>query len=113
MHLRLAKVYSDREITSVQLDGRDIEGDAVTELHDLAPGTHELAITAGGNTRKVDFDSLESPVLATFIQSDRNVRGLRIDTGEDGVSVYLNGEKYRRETKQMSRTIGMTPEFSQ
>ena len=105
----LAKVYSDREITSVQLDGRDIEGDAVTELHDLAPGTHELAITAGGNTRKVDFDSLESPVLATFIQSDRNVGGLRIDTGEDGVSVYLNGEKYRRETRRGRLLIYLYP----
>jgi tetratricopeptide (TPR) repeat protein len=103
-----AKLYSDREITSVQLDGNE-QADGATEWSDLTEATHELQVTAGGKTRKVDFDSLPSPMLATFIQSDRNVGGLRIDTGEDGVAIFLNGEKYRRVTRRGRALIYLFP----
>ena len=55
------------------------------------------------------FDSQPSPVLTAFVQSDRNVGGLRINTGEDDVAIYLNGEKYRRVTRRGRLLIYLYP----
>ncbi|MDA1312841.1 MAG: PEGA domain-containing protein [Acidobacteria bacterium] len=103
-----AKLHSDREITSVQLDGSET-GDTATEWNDLGEGAHEIEVKTGGTTRKVEFDSLPSPLLAAFIQSDRNVGGLRIDAAEDGVAIFLNGDKYRRVTRRGRLLIYLYP----
>ena len=44
-----------------------------------------------------------------FLKSDRNVGGLRIETGEDDVSIYLNGQEYRRKTQRGRLVIYLLP----
>ena len=104
-----AKLYSDQEISAVQLDGNEVIGEPVLKWNDLTEGSHELQVTTGGKSSKLIFDSQPAPVLAAFVQSDRNVGGLRINTGEDDVAVYLNGEKYRRLTRRGRLLIYLYP----
>ena len=75
----------------------------------LAEGEHELELNAGGKTRRVIFDSAEGPSLAIFLRTDRNVGGLRIHTGEDGATIYLDGKKYRRLTRRGRALIYLYP----
>jgi len=107
-----AKLYGDQRISAVQLDGNepdDAAAEPVLELSDLADGSHELQVTSGGKSGKVIFDSQPSPVLTAFVQSDRNGGGLRINTGDDDVAIYLNGEKYRRTTRRGRLLIYLYP----
>lgn len=113
----MAKLYGDQEISAVQLDDNeadDAAAEPVLEWNDLAGGAHQLQVTSsgkygGGKSGKVIFDSQPSPVLTAFVQSDRNVGGLRINTGEDNVAIYLNGEQYRRTTRRGRLLIYLYP----
>ena len=106
-----AKLYSDAVISKATLDEEDLAGLPATSLgfDSLAEGAHELELSAGGKPRRVIFDSAEGPSLAAFLQTDRNVGGLRIHTGEDDAAIYLDGKKYRRRTRRGRALIYLYP----
>ena len=106
-----ARLYSDAVISEAALDEEQLAGLPATSIgfETLAEGEHELELNAGGKTRRVIFDSAEGPSLAIFLQTDRNVGGLRIQTGEDGATIYLDGKKYRRQTRRGRALIYLYP----
>ena len=106
-----AAVHSDESFSLVQLDGEPVEetgGDGV-DLTDLQTGAHEVTLKAGRKELRISFDSGEQPLLTAFLKSDPNVGALRITTGEDGAAVFLNGRKYRRETRRGRIFIYLQP----
>ena len=106
-----ARLYSDAVISEAKLGEEELSGLPATSLgfDALAKGEHELELNAGGKTRRVIFDSAEGPSLAIFLRTDRNVGGLRIHTGEDGATIYLDGKKYRRLTRRGRALIYLYP----
>ena len=108
---RQARVNTSENFTEALLDGEPLEeiGAKGAELNNLWNGEHELTLGAGRRERTVVFDRGERPFLAAFLKSDRPVGSLRISTGEDGANVFLNGEKYRRETRRGRLLIYLYP----
>jgi len=79
---------------SASLDGQApiaISQDGL-ELSQIAPGSHELAVTAGNDQYKVDIDAGPLPTLSAFLESGQNIGTLLVITGEDKVKVLLNGQ---------------------
>ena len=108
---RQARVHAGEKIIEASLNGEPLGEIGVegAELDNLENGEHELTLGAGRRERTVVFDRGERPYLAAFLKSDRPVGSLRISTGEDGAGVFLNGEKYRRETRRGRLLIYLYP----
>ncbi len=107
----VARVHGTEAGQSVSLDGQP-QGKLGSEplvLQNLAEGSHELTIGAGREQRRIVFDSGPAPLLAAFVNSDRNVGSLRVITGEDDVQIFLNGAPYRRKTARGRRLIYLYP----
>ena len=106
-----AKIYCNSEIGQAILDGQALEAPpgANPESNTLAEGAHELEVRTAGRPHRVVFDSGDGPSLAAFLQTDRNVGALRIDTEEDDVTIFLNGKKYRRKTRRGRALIYLYP----
>ena len=106
-----AVVHSDESFSVAQLDGEPVEeaGGAGAELLDLHEGAHEVTLKAGRKEWTISFDSGERPLLTAFLKSDPNLGALRVITGEDGAAVFLNGRKYRRETRRGRMLIYLYP----
>jgi hypothetical protein len=97
-----ARVYSGARVTGATLDGEPVDPAVLETLqwNDLSEGLHEIELESANKTHKVSFDSGPAPTLDAFVQADRNVGALRINTGVDGAAVFLNGKKYRRRTRR-------------
>ena len=108
---REARLHSSETIEDARLNGERLEevGAEGAELNNLWKGEHELTLGTGRRERTVLFDRGERPYLAAFFKSDRPVGALRISTGENGASVFLNGKKYRRETRKGRVLIYLYP----
>ncbi|MEX2303389.1 MAG: PEGA domain-containing protein [Bryobacterales bacterium] len=107
----VAHVYATETGQTVALDGQP-QGKLGAEplvLQNLSEGTHELTMGAGREQRRVVFESGQAPLLAAFVNSDRNVGSLRVITGEDDVEIFLNGTPYRRKTARGRRLIYLYP----
>ena len=90
-----AMVYSNTEGVPVMLDGKPAgtAGAAGLELKDLAAGQHELRASISGLTIPIPFESSGTAGLLAVLRTERKVVALRINTVENGVDVYLNGQK--------------------
>jgi tetratricopeptide (TPR) repeat protein len=107
----VAHVYATETGQTVALDGQP-QGKLGAEplvLQNLSEGTHELTLGAGREQRRVVFESGQAPLLAAFVNSDRNVGSLRVITGQDDVEIFLNGTPYRRKTARGRRLIYLYP----
>ncbi len=105
------RVYGAATGQEVRLEGNVIGklGPEGLLLEDIAEGAHTLTVGTGQDQQTVVFDVGPQPTLAAYLGSDRNIGSLRIQTGEDGVTIYLNGEKYRRSTQRGLRLIYLPP----
>jgi serine/threonine-protein kinase len=106
-----ARVYVAGGAAAAFLDGgaaNPVPPDGL-ELRDLAEGTHEITLGAGKDQLNVAFQSSAVPSLAVFLKSDRNVGGLRLETKEDGATVYINGQPYRRKTQRGRLLVYLVP----
>jgi eukaryotic-like serine/threonine-protein kinase len=92
------RVYCSFCPAQLSLDGQPpIKiGQEGTELSNLSPGAHKLALKQGDDEHVVDFDLSPAPSLTTFVATDRNVGSLLVVTGEDKAQVFLNGQLYKR-----------------
>ncbi len=107
-----ARLFASTPNTEVTVDG--IPAGTVTpeglEITGLQPGTHELVLSAGaGQPQKMVFEVTGTPILRTSMLSDQNLGSLRVVAGEDNAAVYLNGEKYRRQTQRGRLLIFLFP----
>jgi tetratricopeptide (TPR) repeat protein len=107
----VAHVYGTETDQAVSLDGQPQGklGKDPLVLENLSEGTHELMIGSGRDQRRIVFDSGDAPLLAAYVNSDRNVGSLRVITGEDDVQIFLNGTPYRRKTVRGRRLIYLFP----
>ena len=97
-----AKVFTSLQNASATLDGKPAGQVQPTglDLTDLTPGSHEIVVTAAqGSPQRVVFDSGPVPAMAVFLGAERNIGMLRITTGQDDVTVYVNGVKTKRNTQ--------------
>ena len=106
-----ARLYSSVAGAEASLDGKPAGAIGVEglEMKDLAPGRHELMIDApGGSHQKIAFDSGPSNRLLASFVNNQNLGALRI-LADDGAIVYLDGEKYRRATKNGRLMLYLAP----
>ncbi|HTS48080.1 MAG TPA: protein kinase [Bryobacteraceae bacterium] len=109
---REAKVYGSEPGAQVNLDGKPVgslTADGL-EIPDLAAGSHELVVQSPAKeTSKVIFDSGSSTSIFASLLTNQNLAVLNISSSDDGVDIYINGEKYRRQTKNGALRIYLPP----
>ena len=90
-----AMVYCNTEGIAVILDGKPAgtAGAAGLELKELVPGPHEIRMTINGMTVPISFEASATAGILATLRTERKLVALRINTGENGVAVYLNGQK--------------------
>lgn len=106
-----ARVHASVARLKLTLDGQPAgEADpAGIELANLSPGTHELSVGEGAALRKFILEAGPAPSLTAYLQSDRNVGTLVVVTGEDGVAVFLDGQKQPNPTRRGQLRITRAP----
>lgn len=97
-----ARVYSSAAPVQIDVDGQPAgeAGPDGLQVLNLAPGTHEIAAGQGTTQLKKIVEISPAPMLTAFLQSDRNIGTLVVLTGEDGVDVFIDGSRYRRQTSR-------------
>ena len=97
-----ARVYSSSTPVRIGVDGQPAgeAGPEGLQVLNLAPGTHEIAAGEGASQLKKIVEISPAPTLTAFLQSDRNIGTLVVLTGEDGVDVFIDGRRYRRQTSR-------------
>ena len=107
-----ARLYASDTGLMVTLDGQPagtLSPNGLPFEH-LAPGSHEVLIEQpGGQNSKLAFTSGTPPAVLASLVTNRNLGVLDIQTGEDDAEVFLNGEKYRRTTKNGRLRIYLAP----
>ena len=72
--------------------------DSGLQLKNVTPGNHDLMIGEGKDAKKMVVTFGAAPMLTAFVKSDVNAGTLVVATGEDGVSVFVNGKEQKRRT---------------
>lgn len=106
-----AMVYSNTEGIAVTLDGKPqgTVGAAGQELKDLIPGPHVVEMTIKGSNHKIPFESSATSGIVASLLTERNVGSVRINTGDDDVAIYFNGQKYKRATTRGRLLVYLAP----
>ena len=95
----------------VNLDGRgagQIGQDGLT-MSDVSPGDHEVQIGSGGTQQKVVVSFGAAPTLNAFLKLDQDAGTLVVVTGENDVTVLLNGKPMNRKTRDGQLRIPLLP----
>jgi len=77
------------------------------ELTNFPMGDQNLTVNEGQNQHTLVVSFLPMPTVSAFLKSDVNTGTLVVSTGEDDVTVFLNGKEYRRKTKRGSLRVQM------
>lgn len=88
-----ARLHTSASSLKVALDGQPA-GDASPEglaIPNPSPGDHELTLGEGKDQRKLVAGFSPAPMLTAYLKLDLNAGTLVVSTGEEGVSVLLNG----------------------
>lgn len=107
-----ARLYGSEIGMMIALDGSPAGALTISGLQfeHLAPGAHEISIEEpGGQTSKLSFNSGTSPALVASLVTNRNLGVLDIQTNQDEAEVFLNGDKYRRSTKNGRLRLYLPP----
>jgi hypothetical protein len=79
------------------LPSREIKNGGIT-INSLSAGTHRLRLNNEVGERSLVFETGGAPAVNVALTSNRNYGTLVVDTGEDGVSVFIDGRRYSRTT---------------
>jgi hypothetical protein len=102
-----ATFWTSAKNVAVSVDG---ENKGVSNAEGLAvEGLQEGPHNVDGTGSMTSFRADNQPRLTLALNTDRNVGGLRIVTGQDGATVYLNDKAYRRKTSQGSLLVFLYP----
>jgi hypothetical protein len=106
-----ARAWANLKSGEATLDGQAAGAltAAGVQLNNLAEGSHELALGAGGVQHKIVFTSEAVPMLTAFIGADTSLGSLRIVASEDQVAVFLNGQRQRRTTEKGRLLLSLAP----
>jgi hypothetical protein len=93
---------SSKTPVKVALNGqpRGEAGPQGLELKDVPGGDQTLTVGDGQDQRKLVVSFGAMPVVTAFLKSDINSGTLVVSTGEDDVTVFLNGKEYRHKTRR-------------
>ena len=107
-----ARVYGSDIGSHVTLDGKPM-GDLVAAgvpLEGLAPGSHELALdTQTSQHDKIVFESQPSPTLYVSLGGSQNLGVLTVETNQDQAQLYIDGQKYNRDTTRGKLVVYLPP----
>ncbi len=105
------QVLSSLDGVPVSVDGQPAGqvGPNGLELPNISPGNHELKLGEGANERKMIVAVGPAPALTAYLQSDKNVGTLVVETGEDNAFVFLDGKEQRRPTRRGQLRIPNLP----
>jgi hypothetical protein len=95
------KLYASAPALKVSLDGQPLgqPGASGLELKNLSSGFRELTLGEGDDAQKKLISIGPTPMLTALILRPTVTAGtLMVVTGEDGVSVFVNGKEQRRKT---------------
>lgn len=95
-------VSSSSAPVKVALNGQP-KGEAAAqglEIKDVPAGVQTLTVGDGKDERKLVVTFGPMPSVTAFLKSDVSTGTLVVSTGEDDVSVWLNGREYRRKTRR-------------
>jgi hypothetical protein len=70
------------------------------ELKDVPAGDQQLILGEGQDQRRMVVQFGPIPALTAFLKSDINTGTLVVSTGENDVTVFINGQEYRRKTRR-------------
>ena len=106
-----ARIHVSVPSAKLALDGQPVGevGPAGLELGNVAAGTHELSLGEGSGLKKFILESGPAPALTAYLQSERNVGTLLLATNEDGVTVFLDGQKHPNVTRRGQLRITRAP----
>jgi hypothetical protein len=96
-----ALVYSSLKGATAIVDGKPagVVSSTGLEVRGLSPGPHTIMLEGpGSQLQNIAFEAGPSSGIFASLITDRNQGVLRI-LADDGVDVYLNGQKYRKTTK--------------
>lgn len=82
------------------LDGKDLGAipAAGLPLSNLGETDHDLLVRRGSDSERFVLTYVAAPALTVFVKSDLNAGNLVVLTGEDGADVFINNQKYKRQT---------------
>ncbi|MBV8898047.1 MAG: hypothetical protein JO051_16150, partial [Acidobacteriaceae bacterium] len=94
------RLITSTEHSSVLLDGKaagEVGTDGL-ELTSLGNADHDLQVTHDKDHQRFVMTYTQAPVLTAYVKSDPNAGTVVVKTGQDGVSVYIDGSLYKRQT---------------
>jgi len=107
-----AQLFGNGTGYRVTLDGK-VVGSLTADgmpLTGLTPGPHELALdSATGQHDRIAFESQPSASLYVSLGSSQNLGMLSIETNEDQAHIFLDGQKYRRDTARGHLLVYLFP----
>jgi serine/threonine protein kinase/cytochrome c-type biogenesis protein CcmH/NrfG len=94
-----AQVYGSLDGAKASLDGKPVGvlNAGGLELKDLSPGSHEVLVESQAGSARATFDTGATGLTAALM-SQQNIGVLYIAANQDGVEIYINGEKTKRTT---------------
>jgi len=107
-----AQLFGNGTGYRVTLDGKPVGGLSTDglPLQGLTPGTHELALdSAAGQHDRIVFESQPSASLYVSLEASQNLGVLSVETNEDQAHLFLNGEKYKRDTARGRLVVYLFP----
>jgi hypothetical protein len=67
-------------------------------LSNLGERDHDLLVRRGNDSERFVLTYVAAPALTVFVKSDLNAGNLVVVTGEDGADIFINNQKYKRQT---------------
>ncbi len=95
-----ARLITNADHSTVFLDGKSA-GEVGTdglELTNLGTADHDLQVTENKDRQRFVMTYTQAPVLTVYVKSDPNAGTVVVKTSQDGVSIYVNGQLYKRQT---------------
>ena len=94
------KLVTNADNSTVLIDGKAAGqvGTDGLELTDLGTADHDLQVTQDKDRQRFILTYTQAPVLTVYVKSDVNAGTVVVKTGQDDVSIYINGKLYKRQT---------------
>lgn len=94
------RLITNAENSTVLLDGKPA-GEVGTDglqLTSLGTTDHDLQVTEDKDHQRFVMTYTQAPVLTAYVKSDPNAGTVVVKTSQDGVSIYIDGSLYKRQT---------------
>jgi serine/threonine-protein kinase len=98
VHIQASQSSTPVKVTVDKQDLGEL-GAGGLDLPSLPLGNHEVVLNDGKNPHTLNITTSQAPVLQIQLYSDRNVGSVLIHTGEDDVTVEVDGKPTKRKTR--------------